>query len=285
MQQLKITQSVTVRNQTVNQYLADISKYPMVTPDEETELSVRIQRGDTEAFKRLVEANLRFVVSVAKQYQGHGLDLSDLINEGNLGLMKAAWKFDHTRGFKFISYAVWWIRQSILQGLSDQARMVRLPLNQVGNINKIAKAKNSFLQENEREPTDEELAELVDLTTGKIAEALRSSAGHLSYDMPFGEDGDGALLDVLPDKSMPATDAPLSMESLRIDLENVMKILAPREREILKLAYGIGCQEKTLEEIGLEFHLTRERVRQLKEKAIRKMSRPAVKNRLIQHRQ
>ena len=151
MQQLKITQSVTVRSQTVNQYLADINKYPMVTPEEETELAVRIQHGDTKAFQRLVEANLRFVVSVAKQYQGHGLDLCDLINEGNLGLMKAAWKFDHTRGFKFISYAVWWIRQSILQGLSDQARMVRLPLNQVGNINKIAKAKNSFLQENERE--------------------------------------------------------------------------------------------------------------------------------------
>ena len=285
MKQLKITQSVTVRNQTVNQYLADISKYPMVTPEEETELSLRIQRGDNEAFRRLVEANLRFVVSVAKQYQGHGLDLSDLINEGNLGLMKAAWKFDHTRGFKFISYAVWWIRQSILQALSDQARMVRLPLNQVGIINKIAKARDAFLQENEREPTDEELAGLVDLTSEKIGEALRSSAGHLSFDMPFGEDGEGALLDIFPDNSTPATDASLSMESLRTDLEEVMMVLAPREREILRLVYGIGCQEKTLEEIGLELHLTRERVRQLKEKAIRKMSRPAVRNRLIQHRQ
>ena len=286
MRQLKITKSFTNRESaSLDKYLQDIGHEPLLSLDEEVELARRIREGDDKALEKLTRANLRFVVSVAKQYQNQGLSLPDLINEGNLGLIKAARKFDETRGFKFISYAVWWIRQSILQGLSDQARMVRLPLNQIGNINKIAKAKSTFLQENEREPTDEELAELVDLTTGKIAEALRSSAGHLSYDMPFGEDGDEALLDVLPDKSMPATDAPLSMESLRIDLEDVMKILAPREREILKLAYGIGCQEKTLEEIGLEFHLTRERVRQLKEKAIRKMSRPEVKNRLIQHRQ
>ena len=284
MQQLKITQSVTVRNQTVNQYLADINKYPMVTPEEESELAERIQQGDTRAFQRLVEANLRFVVSVAKQYQGHGLDLCDLINEGNLGLMKAVRKFDPTRGFKFISYAVWWIRQSILQSLSDQARMVRLPLNQVGALNKIAKARSAFLQKNEREPSDEELAALVDLTPERIGDAIRSSSGHLSIDMPFGEDGDGVLMDILPDKSIPATDAPLTRESLRIDLEDVMKILAPREREILKLTYGIGCQEKTLEEIGSELNLTRERVRQLKEKALRKMSLPAVKNRLMQYR-
>ena len=284
MQQLKITQSVTVRNLTVNQYLADINKYPMVTPDEETELAIRIQQGDSRAFQKLVEANLRFVVSVAKQYQGHGLDLSDLINDGNIGLMKAAWKFDPTKGFKFISYAVWWIRQSILQGLSDQGRMVRLPLNQVCNLNKIAKAKSAFLQENEREPTAEELAELVDLKPEKIGETLRSSSGHLSYDMPFGEDGDGTLLEVLPDNTTPETDSSLAQESLKSDLEDVMKILAPREREILKLSFGIGCQEKTLEEIGETFHLTRERVRQLREKAIRKMSRPGARNRLIQYR-
>lgn len=284
MQQLKITQSVTVRNLTVNQYLADINKYPMVTPDEETELAIKIQQGDTRAFQRLVEANLRFVVSVAKQYQGHGLELSDLINDGNIGLMKAAWKFDPTKGFKFISYAVWWIRQSILQGLSDQGRMVRLPLNQVGNLNKINKAKSSFLQENEREPTAEELAELVDLKPEKIGEALRSSGSHLSYDMPFGEDGDGTLLEVLPDNATPETDSSLAQESLQSDLEDVMKILAPREREILKLSFGIGCQEKTLEEIGETFHLTRERVRQLREKAIRKMSRQSVRSRLVQYR-
>ena len=284
MQQLKITQSVTVRNLTVNQYLADINKYPMVTPDEETELAIKIQQGDNRAFQRLVEANLRFVVSVAKQYQGHGLELSDLINDGNIGLMKAAWKFDPTKGFKFISYAVWWIRQSILQGLSDQGRMVRLPLNQVGNLNKITKAKSSFLQENEREPTAEELAELVDLKLEKIGETLRNSGGHISYDMPFGEDGDGTLLDILPDNSLPETDSPMAMESLQTDLEEVMKVLAPREREILKLSFGIGCQEKTLEEIGETFHLTRERVRQLREKAIRKMSRPSVRSRLIQYR-
>lgn len=283
MQQVKITQSVTARTQTVNQYLSDINKYPMITPEEETELAERIQRGDTESFQRLVEANLRFVVSVAKMYQGHGLDLCDLINEGNLGLMKAAWKFDHTRGFKFISYAVWWIRQTILQSLSDQARMVRLPLNQVGTLNKISKARSAFLQENEREPTEEELAEMVDLTTGKIGDALFNASNLLSIDMPFGEDGDGSLMDILPDQSVPETDAGMSAESLRTDLEDVMQILAPRERDILKQIFGIGCQERSLEEIGLEFNLTRERVRQLKEKAIRKMSRPSVKKRLSQY--
>ena len=284
MQQLKITPSVTVRSQTVNQYLADINRFPMASPEEETELAYRIIKGDMDAFQRLVEANLRFVVSVAKQYQGHGLDLPDLINEGNLGLMKAARKFDPSRGFKFISYAVWWIRQSILQGLSEQARMVRLPLNQVSNINRINKARAAFMQDNEREPTDEELAPLVDLTPAKLAETLRSSGPHLSFDTPFGEDGDGTLLDIIPDDSLLETDAPLREESLRSDLEEVMKVLAPREREILKLAFGIGCRERTLEEIGETYHLTRERVRQLKEKAIRKMSRPKVRERLIQYR-
>ena len=284
MQQLKITPSVTVRSQTVNQYLADINRYPMISPEEETDLAYRIIKGDMDAFHRLVEANLRFVVSVAKQYQGHGLDLPDLINEGNLGLMKAAYKFDPSRGFKFISYAVWWIRQSILQGLSEQARMVRLPLNQVSNLNRITKARAAFMQDNEREPTDEELAPLVDLTPEKLAEALRSSSPHLSFDAPIGEDGEGSLLDIIPDGSLPETDAPLRDESLRSDLEEVMKVLEPREREILKLAFGIGCREQTLEEIGETYHLTRERVRQLKEKAIRKMSRPKVRARLVQYR-
>lgn len=283
MKEIKITQSVTARDMTVDQYLSDINKYPMVTPEEETELSVRIQQGDEDAFRRLVEANLRFVVSVSKMYQGHGLPLSDLINEGNVGLMRAAWKFDYTRGFKFISYAVWWIRQSILQAIADQARMVRLPLNQVGNISKITKAKSKFLLENQREPTNAELAELVDLTPAKIGEALRISGGTLSMDMPFGEDAESTLLDVVPDESTPDTDANLSRESLRSDLEDAMKILPEREREILKMAFGIGCQERTLEEIGLEFNLTRERVRQLKEKAIRKMSKSSVKERLRHH--
>ncbi len=283
MRQLKITQSVTARSQTVNQYLTDISHCPMVTSEEETELAHQIQKGSEEAFQRLVEANLRFVVSVAKQYQGHGLDLSDLIDEGNMGLMKAVRKYDPTRGFKFISYAVWWIRQSILQGISENSRMVRLPLNQVGVLNKAAKARNTFLQENEREPTDKELAELMDIDPYKLAESLRNASSHMSFDMPFGEDEDGSLLDIVSDEDTPETDASLGMESLRSDLEDVMKILPAREREILRLSYGIGCQEKTLEEIGSDLNLTRERVRQIKEKAIKHMSRPSIKARLRQH--
>jgi len=283
MQQLKITQSVTVRTQTISQYLADISRYPMITPDEETDLAARIQAGSEAAFNRLVEANLRFVVSVAKQYQGHGLDLPDLIENGNVGLMKAARRFDPTRGFKFISYAVWWIRQSILQGISDQARMVRMPLNQVGLANKAVKVKASFLQENEREPTDGELAELMDVAPFKLGEILRSSAPHRSFDTPFGEDGDGTLQDIVPDTSLPGADASMERDSLSSDLADVMRILAPREREILRMAFGIGCPEKTLEEIGSELDLTRERVRQIREKAIRKMSSPAVRSRLRHH--
>lgn len=284
MQQLKIMQSVTDRTMTVDNYLRDISSKPMVSPEEETELAVRIQNGDDEAFRRLVEANLRFVVSVAKQYQNSGLDLCDLINEGNLGLMKAARRFDPTRGFKFISFAVWWIRQSILQAISGQGRMVRLPLNQVGIINRINRKKASFLQENEREPSDAELAELMDITPDKIGEALSHSSPHLSFDKPFGEDEDGTLLDVLPDTDSTPADDPLSKESLRIDLETVLLVLNKRERDIVRMAYGLGCQEMTLEEIGSRFDLTRERVRQVKEKAIRKMSSPKVRQRLVQYR-
>lgn len=283
MQQLKIMQSVTARTMTVDSYLRDIGALSMITPEEETELAYRIQKGDEEAYRRLVEANLRFVVSVAKQYQNSGLDLSDLINEGNLGLMKAARRFDPTRGFKFISYAVWWIRQQIMQAISEQGRMVRLPLNQVGILNRISKAKSLFLQENEREPSDSELAEFLELTPDKIGEAVSHSAKHMSFDVPFGDDGDGTLLDVVPDESSEQADSGLQQESLRTDMQAVMMVLSPREREIVSLAFGIGCQEMTLEEIGERFDLTRERVRQVKEKAIRKMARPGVKDRLRQY--
>lgn len=283
MQQLKIMQSVTARTMTVDSYLRDISSMQMISPEEETELASRIQKGDEDAFLRLVEANLRFVVSVAKQYQNSGLDLSDLINEGNLGLMKAARRFDPTRGFKFISYAVWWIRQQILQAISDQGRMVRLPLNQVGMINRINKAKAQFIQENEREPSDSELAEFLDLTPDKVGEAVSHSSKHISFDVPFGEDGDGTLLDVVPDESSEQADYGLQKESLRSDIQSIMMVLSPREREIVSLAFGIGCREMTLEEIGERFDLTRERVRQVKEKAIRKMARPGVRDRLRQY--
>lgn len=283
MRQIKINQSVTARTMTVDSYLRDISSKPMVSPDEETELAIKIQQGDEDAYRRLVEANLRFVVSVAKQYQSSGLDLCDLINEGNLGLMKAARRFDPSRGFKFISFAVWWIRQSILQAISDQGRMVRLPLNQVGIINRINRRKVMFLQENEREPSDAELAELMGITPDKIGEALVNSSRHLSFDTPFDEDGDGTLLDILPDTSLPDTDSGMKNESLKSDLGDVMCILNSREREIVKLAFGLGCQEMTLDEIGGRMNLTRERVRQIREKAIRKMSRPAVRKRLVQY--
>ena len=283
MQQLKIMQSLTQRDVTVNRYLSEISRYPMISPEEEFDIAMRAKDGANEAFNRLVEANLRFVVSVAKQYQGHGMTLSDLINEGNMGLIKAASKFDPTRGFKFISYAVWWIRQTIIQAMSDDGRMVRLPLNQIGAMNKISKARASFLQENEREPTDEELSQLVDITPGKIAEVIRSSSTHMSFDTPLGEDGDGTLLDIVPDASAPETDASLNVESLRSDIEDVLSILPQRERDIIHMSFGIGCAEKTLEEIGTALNLTRERVRQLKEKAIRRISRPAAKLRLAQY--
>lgn len=283
MQQLKIIQSVTARTMTVDSYLRDLSSIPMVSPKEETELAFRIQQGDEEAYKRLVEANLRFVVSVAKQYQSSGLDLCDLINEGNLGLMKAARRFDPTRGFRFISYAVWWIRQQIMQAISEQGRMVRLPLNQIGVLNRINKVRTQFEQENEREPSDIELAEFLDLTPDKVGEAVQHSSRHMSFDTPFGEDGDGTLLDVVPDEDAEQADSGLQQESLLTDIQQVMMILSPREREIVSLAFGIGCREMTLEEIGERFELTRERVRQVKEKAIRKMSRHEVRDMLRQY--
>ena len=283
MHQLKILQSVTARTMTVDSYLRDINSIPMVSPDEETELAYSIQKGDEDAYRSLVEANLRFVVSVAKQYQSSGLDLCDLINEGNIGLMKAARRFDPTRGFRFISYAVWWIRQQIMAAISEQGRMVRLPLNQVGILNRINRARAQFEQENEREPSDRELAEFLDITPDRVGEAIRHSARHISFDVSFGEDGDGTLLDVVPDENAELADRGLQQESLRTDIQHVMMVLSPREREIVSLAFGIGCREMTLEEIGERFELTRERVRQVKEKAIRKMSRPGVRDILRQY--
>ena len=283
MRQLKITPSVTARTQTVEEYLRDLGKLEMVTPEEETELAVRIQAGDDAAFKRLVEANLRFVVSVAKQYQNRGLDLPDLINEGNIGLMKAALKFDPTRGFKFVSYAVWWIRQQILQSLSDKGRLVRLPLNQVGILNKIGRARTEFLQENEREPTDEELSALLDISLEKLGESVMSDIRGLSLDFPFGEDQTESLIDILPNNDSPSADEELENESLRKDIDTVMGVLNERERRVLVLCFGLGCPPMTLEEIGENLDLTRERVRQLKMKAIHKLSSPKVRSRLAQY--
>lgn len=283
MRQLKITPSVTARTQTVEEYLRDLGKLEMVTPEEETELAVRIQAGDDAAFKRLVEANLRFVVSVAKQYQNRGLDLPDLINEGNIGLMKAALKFDPTRGFKFVSYAVWWIRQQILQSLSDKGRLVRLPLNQVGILNKIGRARTEFLQENEREPTDEELSALLDISPEKLGESVMSDIRGLSLDFPLGEDQTESLIDILPNNDSPSADKKLENESLRKDIETVMGVLNERERRVLVFCFGLGCPPMTLEEIGENLDLTRERVRQLKMKAIHKLSSPKVRSRLAQY--
>ena len=283
MRQLKITPSVTARTQTVEEYLRDLGKLEMVTPEEEAELAVRIQAGDDAAFKRLVEANLRFVVSVAKQYQNRGLDLPDLINEGNIGLMKAALKFDPTRGFKFVSYAVWWIRQQILQSLSDKGRLVRLPLNQVGILNKIGRARTEFLQENEREPTDEELSALLDISPEKLGESVMSDIRGLSLDFPLGEDQTESLIDILPNNDSPSADKELENESLRKDIDTAMGVLNERERRVLVLCFGLGCPPMTLEEIGENLDLTRERVRQLKMKAIHKLSSPKVRSRLAQY--
>ena len=284
MNQLKIFQCVTARTMTVDNYLRDVNRLPMVSPEEEAELAGRIQEGDVEAYRRLVEANLKFVISVAKAYQGSGMDLCDLINEGNIGLMKAAEKFDPTRGFKFISYAVWWIRQQILSSISEHGRMVRLPLNQMGAISRINRARARFQQENEREPTDAELAEFLDLTPDKIAEALANSPHHVSFDLPFDDESDGTLLDVVPDTGTEKTDAGLESESLHEDLTAAMGVLNGREREIVTMAFGIGCREMSLEEIAQQLDLTRERVRQLKEKAIRKLARPEIRKNLVQYR-
>ena len=276
MRQLKITKSITNRESaSLDKYLQEIGREELVTPDEEVELAQRIRKGDQAALEKLTRANLRFVVSVAKQYQNQGLSLPDLINEGNLGLIKAAEKFDETRGFKFISYAVWWIRQSILQALAEQSRIVRLPLNQVGSLNKINKALSKFEQENERQPSNEELSEMIDVPKDKISDTLRVSGRHVCVDAPFVEGEDNSLLDVLPNDDSPSADKGLVNESLNTEIERALSTLTDREREIIKSFFGIGCQEMTLEEIGERFGLTRERVRQIKEKAIRRLKSPS----------
>ena len=276
MRQLKITKSITNRESaSLDKYLQEIGREELVSPEEEVELAQRIRKGDQEALEKLTRANLRFVVSVAKQYQNQGLSLPDLINEGNLGLIKAAEEFDETRGFKFISYAVWWIRQSILQALAEQSRIVRLPPNQVGSLNKINKALGKFEQENERQPSTEELADMIDIPKDKIADTLRVSGRHVSVDAPFVEGEDNSLLDVLPNDDSPSADRGLTNESLGTEIERALQILTVREREIIKSFFGIGCQEMTLEEIGERLDLTRERVRQIKEKAIRKLKKPS----------
>ncbi len=272
MRQLKITKSITNRESaSLDKYLQEIGKEELITVEEEVELAQRIKKGDQAALEKLTRANLRFVVSVAKQYQNQGLSLPDLINEGNLGLIKAAEKFDETRGFKFISYAVWWIRQSILQALAEQSRIVRLPLNQVGSLNKINKAFSKFEQEHERKPSPEELAESLDLPADKVADTLRVSGRHISVDAPFVEGEDNSLLDVLINNDSPSADRALMMESLAKEIERALATLTERESDIIRMFFGIGCQEMTLEEIGERFGLTRERVRQIKEKAIRRL--------------
>ena len=272
MRQLKITKSITNRESaSLDKYLQEIGRKDLITVDEEVELAQRIKQGDQAALDKLVSANLRFVVSVAKQYQNQGLSLPDLIDEGNLGLIKAAQKFDETRGFKFISYAVWWIRQSILQALAEQSRIVRLPLNQVGSINKISKAQSRFEQEHERRPSALELADQLDVPVDKISDAMKVSGRHVSVDAPFVDGEDNSLLDVLPNEDSPMADQSLNQESLSKEVNRALEQLQPRERDILKMFFGIGCQEMTLEEIGAKFDLTRERVRQIKEKAIRRL--------------
>lgn len=272
MRQLKITKSITNRESaSLDKYLQEIGREELITVEDEVELAQRIRKGDQEALEKLTRANLRFVVSVAKQYQNQGLSLPDLINEGNLGLIKAAEKFDETRGFKFISYAVWWIRQSILQALAEQSRIVRLPLNQVGSLNKINKALSKFEQENERQPSPDELAEILDIPRDKIVDTMRVSGRHVSMDAPFQEGEDNSLLDVLPNEDSPIADRGLVNESLNKEIERALCTLNSRERDIVKDFFGIGTSEMTLEEIGEKFGLTRERVRQIKEKAIRKL--------------
>ena len=273
MRQLKITKSITNReSQSLEKYLQEIGREELITAEEEVRLARKIKEGDQNALDRLTKANLRFVVSVAKQYQNQGLSLPDLINEGNLGLIKAAKRFDETRGFKFISYAVWWIRQSILQALAEQSRIVRLPLNQVGSLNKISKAYSKLEQEFEREPSPEELSKLLELPSEKITDTMRVSGKHVSMDAPFVQGEDNSLIDVLENQDSPRADGMLMNESLQKEIDRSLSTLTEREREVIKLFFGIGMQHGlTLEEIGAKFDLTRERVRQIKEKAIRRL--------------
>ena len=281
MRQLKITKSITNRESaSLDKYLQEISKEEMISAEEEVELAQLIKKGDKKALERLTRANLRFVVSVAKQYQNQGLSLPDLINEGNLGLLKAAERFDETRGFKFISYAVWWIRQSILQAISEQSRIVRLPLNQVGSVNKINREISKFEQENERRPSVHEIADHIDLPQEKIDDAMNITGRHLSVDAPFSDAEDSSLLDVLVNEDIPPTDIFLVDESLRSEIQAALGVLNERERTVIEASYGIGTPELTLEEIGEKYGLSRERVRQIKEKAISKL-RTCTKNKIL----
>ena len=281
MRQLKITKSITNRESaSLDKYLQEIGHEELITVEEEVELAQRIKKGDRSALENLTKANLRFVVSVAKQYQNQGLSLPDLINEGNLGLIKAAEKFDETRGFKFISYAVWWIRQSILQAIAEQSRIVRLPLNQVGSVNKITRAYNKFEQEHERRPSVNEIADKVDLPEDKIADAIKVNTHHVSVDAPFADGEDNSLLDILPNDNSPMADKELVKESLREEINRALLSLSERERNIIEAFFGINQHEMTLEEIGDKYGLTRERVRQIKEKAIRRL-RHNTKNKLL----
>jgi RNA polymerase primary sigma factor len=273
MRQLKISKQITNReSQSLDKYLQEIGKVDLLTPDEEVELAKRIKEGDQIALEKLTKANLRFVVSVAKQYQNQGLSLGDLINEGNLGLIKAAQRFDETRGFKFISYAVWWIRQSILQALAEQSRIVRLPLNRVGSLNKISKTFSELEQKYEREPSPEELAEVLDVTTAEVVDTMKISGRHVSMDAPFVQGEENSLLDVLENDSEETPDSGLMNDSLRREVQRALSTLTQREADVITLYFGLnGEHSLTLEEIGEKFNLTRERVRQIKEKAIRRL--------------
>ena len=281
MRQLKINQSITNRESaSLDKYLQEIGREELVSVEEEVELAQKIKKGDRKALEKLTKANLRFVVSVAKQYQNQGLSLPDLINEGNVGLIKAAEKFDETRGFKFISYAVWWIRQSILQAIAEQSRLVRLPLNQVDSVNKINKALNKFEQENERRPSIEKISEKVDLPEEKVDDALKINNRHVSVDAPFADGEDNSLLDVLVNNDSPMADKALVQESLRAEINTALNELNERERNVIEAFFGINQPEMTLDEIGSKYGLTRERVRQIKEKAIRRL-RNCTKNKIL----
>lgn len=281
MRQLKISKSITNRESaSLDKYLQEIGHEELLSTDEEVELAQRIRKGDKRALERLTKANLRFVVSVAKQYQNQGLSLPDLINEGNVGLIKAAEKFDETRGFKFISYAVWWIRQSILQAIAEQSRLVRLPLNQVGSVNKITRELNKFEQEHERKPSVDEIAERVDLPEDKIADAMKANSRHVSMDAPIADGEDSSMIDFLSGDSS-NTDRELAIESLKAEVSRILKLLTDKEQKVLRAFFGIdGSPEMTLDEIGEKYNLTRERVRQIKEKALRRLRRNT-KNKLL----
>lgn len=281
MRQLKISKSITNRESaSLDKYLQEIGHEELLTTDQEVELAQRIRKGDKRALERLTKANLRFVVSVAKQYQNQGLSLPDLINEGNVGLIKAAEKFDETRGFKFISYAVWWIRQSILQAIAEQSRLVRLPLNQVGSVNKITRELNKFEQEHERKPSVDEIAERVDLPEDKIADVMKANSRHVSMDAPIADGEDSSMIDFLAGDSS-NTDKELAIESLKAEVSRILKLLTDKEQKVLRAFFGIdGSPEMTLDEIGEKYNLTRERVRQIKEKALRRL-RHNTKNKLL----